>query len=140
MLNKIVLMGRLTAEPELKRTGSGTAVTSFSIAVDRDFKSRNGEKETDFVNCVAWRGTAEFISKHFHKGSMAVVAGSLQSHQYEKNGDKRTAWEVLVESMYFADSKKSESSQQQKDNFASLNSKVNQEFAPIREEDGELPF
>ena len=140
MLNKIVLMGRLTADPELKRTNSGTAVTSFSIAVDRDFKSRNGEKETDFVNCVAWRGTAEFISKHFHKGSMAVVAGSLQSHQYEKNGDKRTAWEVLVESMYFADSKKSESSQQQNDNFASLNSKVNQEFAPISEEDGELPF
>ena len=140
MLNKIVLMGRMTADPELKRTNGGTSVTSFTIAVDRDFKSRNGEKETDFVNCVAWRGTAEFISKNFHKGSMAVVAGSLQSHQYEKNGDKRTAWEVLVESMYFADSKKSESSQQQNDNFASLNSKVNQEFAPISEEDGELPF
>ena len=140
MLNKIVLMGRLTADPELKRTNSGTAVTSFSIAVDRDFKSRNGEKETDFVNCVAWRGTAEFISKHFHKGSMAVVAGSLQSHQYEKNGDKRTAWEVLVESIYFAESRKTDSSQQQNENFASLNSKVNQEFAPISEEDGELPF
>ena len=140
MLNKIVLMGRMTADPELKRTNGGTSVTSFTIAVDRDFKSRNGEKETDFVNCVAWRGTAEFISKHFYKGSMAVVAGSLQSHQYEKNGDKRTAWEVLVESMYFADSKKSESSQQQNDNFASLSNKVNQEFAPISEEDGELPF
>ena len=140
MLNKIVLMGRMTADPELKRTNGGTSVTSFTIAVDRDFKSRNGEKETDFVNCVAWRGTAEFISKNFHKGSMAVVAGSLQSHQYEKNGDKRTAWEVLVESMYFADSKKSESSQQQNDNFASLSNKVNQEFAPISEEDGELPF
>ena len=139
MLNKIVLMGRLTADPELKRTNSGTAVTSFSIAVDRDFKSRNGEKETDFVNCVAWRGTAEFISKHFHKGSMAVVAGSLQSHQYEKNGDKRTAWEVLVESIYFAESRKTDS-HQQNENFASLNSKVNQEFAPISEEDGELPF
>lgn len=126
MLNKIVLMGRLTADPELKRTNGGTSVTSFTLAVDRDFKSQSGEKQTDFVNCVAWRGTAEFISKHFHKGSMAVVAGSLQSHQYEKNGDKRTAWEVLVESMYFADSKKSESSQQQNDNFASLSNKVNQ--------------
>ena len=139
MLNKIVLMGRLTADPELKRTNSGTAVTSFTIAVDRDFKSRNGEKETDFVNCVAWRSTAEFISKHFHKGSMAVVAGSLQSHQYEKNGDKRTAWEVLVESIYFAESRKTDSNQQN-ENFASLNSKVNQEFAPISEEDGELPY
>ena len=140
MLNKIVLMGRMTADPELKRTNGGTSVTSFTIAVDRDFKSRNGEKETDFVNCVAWRGTAEFISKHFHKGSMAVVAGSLQSRQYDKNGEKRTVWEVLVDNIYFADSKKSDSSQQQKDNFDSLSNKVNQEFEPISEEDGELPF
>lgn len=140
MLNKIVLMGRMTADPELKRTNGGTSVTSFTIAVDRDFKSRNGEKETDFVNCVAWRGTAEFISKHFHKGSMAVVAGSLQSRQYDKNGEKRTVWEVLVDNIYFADSKKSDSSQQQNENFASLSNKVNQEFSEIGEEDGELPF
>ena len=140
MLNKIVLMGRLTADPELRRTNGGTSVTSFTLAVDRDFKSQSGEKQTDFINCVAWRGTAEFISNHFHKGSMAVAAGSLQSRQYEKNGDKRTVWEVLVENIYFGDSKKSDSSQQQNENFASLNSKVNQEFAPISEEDGELPF
>lgn len=140
MLNKIVLMGRMTADPELKRTNGGTSVTSFTIAVDRDFKSRNGEKDTDFVNCVAWRGTAEFISKHFHKGSMAVVAGSLQSRQYDKNGEKRTVWEVLVDNIYFADSKKSDSSQQQNENFASLSNKVNQEFSEIGEEDGELPF
>ena len=140
MLNKIVLMGRMTADPELKRTNGGASVTSFTIAVDRDFKSRNGEKETDFVNCVAWRGTAEFISKHFHKGSMAVVAGSLQSRQYDKNGEKRTVWEVLVDNIYFADSKKSDSSQQQNENFASLNNKMNEEFSEIGEEDGELPF
>ena len=140
MLNKIVLMGRMTADPELKRTNGGTSVTSFTIAVDRDFKSRNGEKETDFVNCVAWRGTAEFISKHFHKGSMAFVAGSLQSRQYDKNGEKRTVWEVLVDNIYSADSKKSDSSQQQNENFASLNNKMNEEFSEIGEEDGELPF
>ena len=137
MLNKIVLMGRLTADPELRRTNGGTSVTSFTLAVDRDFKSQSGEKQTDFINCVAWRGTAEFISKHFHKGSMAVAAGSLQSRQYEKNGDKRTVWEVLVENIYFGDSKKSDSSNQQYGSVKQESSEIGEE---IGEEDGELPF
>ena len=77
MLNKIIIMGRLTRDPELRRTGSGTAVTSFSLAVDRDFKSQSGEKETDFIDVVAWRSTAEFVSKYFTKGRMAVVEGRL---------------------------------------------------------------
>lgn len=133
MLNKCVIMGRLTAAPELKNTSNGTAVVSFTLAVDRDYSGKDKEKQTDFISCVAWRHTAEFISKYFHKGSMAVVAGSLQSRQYEKNGDKRTAWEVLVENIYFADSKKADSSHQNQDS-------ANQGFTELNDDDGELPF
>lgn len=86
MLNRIVLMGRLTSDPELRRTGSGTAVSSFSIAVDRDFKGQSGEKETDFIDIVAWRNTAEFVSKYFTKGRMAVVEGRLQDPRLEGQG------------------------------------------------------
>ena len=90
MLNKIIIMGRLTRDPELRRTGSGTAVTSFSLAVDRDFKSQSGEKETDFIDVVAWRSTAEFVSKYFTKGRMAVVEGRLQIRDWtDKDGGKR---------------------------------------------------
>ena len=90
MLNRIILMGRLTRDPELRRTGSGTAVTSFSLAVDRDFKSQSGEKETDFIDIVAWRSTAEFVSKYFTKGRMAVVEGRLQLRDWtDKDGGKR---------------------------------------------------
>ena len=107
MLNRIVLMGRLTHDPELRRTGSGTAVTSFSLAVDRDFKSQSGEKETDFIDIVAWRNTAEFVSKYFTKGRMAVVEGRLQIRDWtDKDGGKRRSAEVIADNVYFGDSKR----------------------------------
>lgn len=108
MLNHIVLMGRLTTDPELKQTPNGVSVTSFSIAVDRNYQAKGAaERETDFISCVAWRQTAEFISKYFGKGRMIALEGSLQSRQYEdRDGNKRTLFQVLVEHAYFADSKK----------------------------------
>ena len=109
MLNRIVIGGRLTADPELRRTQSGTAVASFTLAVDRDFKNQNGEKETDFINCVAWKGSAEFASNYFSKGRMAVVDGRLQMRDWtDKDGNKRRSFDVVVQSMYFCDSKKDE--------------------------------
>ena len=117
MLNRIILMGRLTRDPELRRTGSGTAVTSFSLAVDRDFKSQSGEKETDFIDIVAWRSTAEFVSKYFTKGRMAVVEGRLQIRDWtDKDGGKRRSAAPS--------------------NFSAGGS----DFAEIGEDDGELPF
>ena len=107
MLNRIILMGRLTRDPELRRTGSGTAVTSFSLAVDRDFKSQSGEKETDFIDIVAWRNTAEFVSKYFTKGRMAVVEGRLQLRDWtDRDGNKRRTAEVIADNVYFGDSKR----------------------------------
>ena len=107
MLNKIIIMGRLTRDPELRRTGSGTAVTSFSLAVDRDFKSQSGEKETDFIDVVAWRSTAEFVSKYFTKGRMAVVEGRLQLRDWtDRDGNKRRTAEVIADNVYFGDSKR----------------------------------
>jgi len=107
MLNKIFIMGRLTRDPELRRTQSGTAVTSFSLAVDRDFKSQSGEKETDFIDVVAWRSTAEFVAKYFTKGRMAVVTGRLQIRNWtDKEGNKRRSAEVVADNVYFGDSKR----------------------------------
>ena len=108
MLNHIVLMGRLTRDPELRRTGTGIAVASFSIAVDRDFGSKEtGEKETDFIDIVAWRNTAEFVSKYFTKGRMAVVSGRLQIRNWnDKDGNKRRSAEVVANNVYFGDSKR----------------------------------
>lgn len=136
MLNKIILMGRLTRDPELRHTGSGTAVASFSLAVDRDFKNQSGEKETDFIDIVAWRNTAEFVSKYFSKGRMAVVEGRLQIRDWtDKEGGKRRSAEVIAESVYFGDSKKESSGS----SYAAPSS-TDQDFAEIGEEDGELPF
>ena len=141
MLNKVVLMGRLTKDPELRRTGSGTAVTSFSLACDRDFKSLSGDKETDFIEVVAWKNTAEFVSKYFSKGRMAVVEGRLQIRDWtDKAGSKRTTAEVVADNVYFADSKRSESNDNQKENFNALSGRVSDDFVPASEEDGELPF
>ena len=107
MLNKICLMGRLTADPELRHTGSDTPVTSFTLAVDRDFKNQSGEKETDFIDVVAWRGTAEFVSRYFTKGRMAVVEGRLQIRNWtDKDGGKRRSAEVVAENVYFGDTKR----------------------------------
>ena len=109
MLNTIILMGRLVADPELRSTTNGVAVCAFRIAVDRDYSGGNGaEKQTDFIDIVAWRQTAEFISRYFSKGRMIVVKGSLQSRKYQdKNGNNRVAWEVQTESVWFGDSKNS---------------------------------
>ena len=108
MLNHITIMGRLTRDPELRRTGSGIAVASFTVAVDRDFASReSGERETDFIDCVAWRQTGEFVSKYFTKGRMAVVSGRLQIRSWtDKDGNKRRTAEVVADNVYFGESKR----------------------------------
>jgi len=132
MLNKIILMGRLTRDPELRRTQSGTAVVSFSIAVDRDYKTQGGEKETDFIDIVAWRSTAEFVSKYFTKGRMAVVEGRLQIRDWtDRDGGKRRSAEVVADSVYFGDSKRSGSDTPAAD----------RELEEVPDEEkGELPF
>ena len=108
MLNHITIMGRLTRDPELRRTGSGIAVASFTLAVDRDFSPKDGgERETDFIDCVAWRQTGEFVSKYFTKGRMAVVSGRLQIRNWnDKDGNKRRSAEVVADNVYFGDSKR----------------------------------
>lgn len=106
MLNHITIMGRLTRDAELRRTGSGVAVASFTVAVDRDY-SQDGQKETDFIDCVAWRGTGEFVSRYFAKGSMIVVSGRLQIRTWtDKDGNKRKAAEVVADEVYFGEGKK----------------------------------
>lgn len=112
MLNHIVLMGRLTRDPELRRTPSGVAVASFSIAVERDFASQGGERQTDFIDIVAWRNTAEFVSKYFFKGSMAVVSGRLQIRDWtDREGGKRRSAEVVADNVYFGESKRDRDAQ-----------------------------
>lgn len=107
MLNKIFIMGRLTRDPELRRTQNGTAVAGFALAVDRDFKNADGTKETDFIEVVAWRSSAEFVSKYFAKGRMAIVEGRLQIRDWQdKDGNKRRNAEVVADNVYFGDSKK----------------------------------
>ena len=109
MLNHITIMGRLTRDPEVRRTGSGVAVASFTVAVDRDFSSRD-EKETDFIDCVAWRSTGEFVGKYFSKGSMAVVSGRLQIRSWtDKDGNKRRSAEVVADNVYFGESRREHS-------------------------------
>ena len=133
MLNKIILMGRLTRDPELRQTQSGTKVASFSLAVDRDFAGQDGKRETDFIDCVAWRGTGEFAAKYFTRGQMAAVEGRLQVRDWtDKDGNKRSSTEVLADSVYFGDSKRSESDTQE-----AAGSEL-QELPD--EEKGEIPF
>ena len=108
MLNHVILQGRLTKAPELRQTQGGVSYTTFTIAVDRDFKS-NGQKETDFINCSAWRQTAEFLSRFFGKGRMVLLEGRIEVRSYQdKDGNKRTAWDVVADRVYFGDSKPSE--------------------------------
>lgn len=151
MLNHIVLMGRLVANPELRHTGNGISVVSFTIAVDRDYADKqSGQKETDFVDIVAWRNTAEFVSKYFSKGRMAVVSGRLQMRKWEdKEGHKRTSAEVLAESVYFGDSKKDDQGGTydnrpyvgggRKANDTEMDAMTG-EYPVVDDEDGELPF
>ena len=157
MLNKIFIMGRLTRDPELRRTQSGTPVTSFSLAVDRDFKSQSGEKETDFIDVVAWRSTAEFVAKYFTKGRMAVVEGRLQMRDWtDKDGNKRRSAEVVADNLYFGDSRRDNGGEG--GSYTGGNSGYSAPaytapaggysapvggpsgFAEIDEEDGDLPF
>lgn len=107
MLNWIVLQGRVTRDPELRKTGDGTSVTTFTVAVDRDYNS-GGEKQTDFFTVISWRGTADFVCKYFRKGSMIVVGGRLQARAYEKGGTKRTAYEIVTDRVYFGGDKRPE--------------------------------
>ena len=164
MLNRIILMGRLTRDPELRRTQSGTAVASFTLAVDRDFKDKqSGEKTTDFIDIVAWRQTGEFVHRYFSKGRMAVVEGRLQMRDWtDKDGNKRRAAEVIADSVYFGDSKRDAdadththtdaySAQRQSygNSYAApaapaynaYTAPVGQDhFAELSDDDGELPF
>ena len=146
MLNHIVLMGRLTRDPELRRTGSGVAVASFTLAVDRDYAAQGAEKETDFVDIVAWRNTAEFVSKYFAKGRMAVVTGRLQIRNWQdKEGNKRRSAEVVADNVYFGDSKRDGASggdyapPAYGSPASTYSAPAGGGFAEI-EEDGELPF
>ena len=135
-MNHISIMGRLVRDPELRHTQSGTPVVSFTLSVDRDFKTQSGEKETDFIDVVAWRSTAEFVSKYFSKGRMAIVAGRLETRNWkDKEGNSRKAVEVVAESVYFGDSKKESSG-----GAGGYDLPTAGGFAEINEEDGDLPF
>ena len=142
MLNHITVMGRLTRDVELRRTNSGVAVASFTVAVDRDFADKqSGEKETDFIDCVAWRQTGEFVSKYFSKGRMAVVSGRLQIRSWtDKDGNKRRTAEIVADNVYFGDSKSD--TQNQNNGYTGFvkSENVPNNFATIAEPDEELPF
>lgn len=147
MLNRWIGMGRLARDPELRRTQSGTAVASFSIAVDRDFKSQDGERETDWIDIVAWRSTAEFVSKYFTKGSSIVVEGRLQIRSYtDKEGNKRRVAEIVADNVYFGGSKKEDGgtggtskSQGQMDQEPEYDD-PGANFEEIEGDDEEMPF
>jgi single-strand DNA-binding protein len=138
-MNLAILVGRLTADPELKKTPNGVSVATFSVAVDRRFQS-NGERKADFINCVAWRNTAEFVNSYFTKGRMAVVSGRLQIRSWtDKDGNKRKSAEVVADNVYFADSKKEETSGSNFQNFTPASEPL-QDFAVVDGDDSELPF
>ena len=152
MLNHIIIMGRLTRDPELRYTQSQTPVASFSVAVDRDFGGRDGaEKQTDFIDCVAWRQTAEFVSKYFSKGSMAVVSGRLQLRDWtDRDGGKRRSAEVVADNVYFGESRRrdgeggdsrgSSNSYEAPKRTGSAPAAAPSAFAELDDGDGELPF
>ena len=149
MLNHIVIMGRLTRDPELRRTGSGVAVTSFSVAVDRDFSNKeSGERETDFIDCVAWRQTGEFVSRYFTKGRMAVVSGRLQIRNWQdKEGNKRRSAEVVADNVYFGESKRDSMASSGFDQTpppvsyqAPANPAASSDFSTLMDDDPDLPF
>ena len=149
MLNHITIMGRLTRDPELRYTQSQTPVASFTLAVDRDFGGRDGgERQTDFIDCVAWRQTAEFVSKYFAKGSMAVVSGRLQIRDWiDNSGSKRRNAEVVVENIYFGESKRREGGETRMESRPAYGSAESvspamgeSSFGELRDDDGELPF
>ena len=153
MLNHITIMGRLTRDPELRTTQAGVSVTSFTVAVDRDFGGRDGgERQTDFIDCVAWRSTGEFVSKYFHKGSMIVVSGRLQSRKWQdRDGNNRTSWEINADNVYFGESRRDGDSS--RDSYSnntysssydsgrsSAPAPASNAFVELDDGDGELPF
>ena len=148
MLNHIIIMGRLTRDPELRRTGSGIAVTSFTLAVDRDFKSNGSEKETDFIECVAWRNTGEYVGKYFTRGRMAVVSGRLQIRSWtDKDGNKRRTAEVIADNVYFGDSRNDSASSKTTESgnyaghtYSAPECPPQSEFALLEDDDAQLPF
>ena len=131
MLNRVTLQGRLVADPELRHTQNGTPVASFRLAVDRDYKGKNGEKDTDFINCVAWRGVAEFAAKYFQKGRMALVVGRLQMREYtDRDGNRRYITEAVADNIYFCDSRRNGAS----------SDPPGAEWSEVDDDGGELPF
>lgn len=145
MLNRIVIMGRLARDPELRRTQSGTPVATFTLAVDRDFKDKNtGERATDWIDVVAWRGTGEFVSRYFTRGRMAVVEGRLQLREWtDKDGNKRRSAEVAADSVYFGDSKRDGDSANTSGNYQTPDYGVpsgQDQFAEPADDGGDLPF
>ena len=145
MLNHITLMGRLVNDPELRRTGTGIAVTTFRIAVDRDFAPKDGgERKADFITCVAWRQTGEFISKYFSKGRMIVVDGRLEMRDWtDKEGNKRTTAEVIVDNAYFGDSKRdgdNGGASYAGPTYAAPAAAPASDFAMLDDDDAQLPF
>lgn len=135
MLNKVFLQGNLATEPDIRHTQNGTAVSSFRLAVNRDFKSQDGTRETDFINIVAWRGAAEFVGKYFSKGQQAVIEGRLQVREYtDRDGNKRHVTEVVANNIYFSGQRRGNPM------TADLPEGEPPDFAPLSENDGELPF
>ena len=153
MLNKTIVMGRLTADPELRHTANNVAVTTFRIAVDRNYTPKGAERQTDFINIVAWRNTADFVSRSFHKGQLVALEGSIQTRSYTDNqGNNRTAFEVVADQVYFAESRNSSSQNPSASSFApppafdeppkgaSFSVGDIGDFEEIDTDDGELPF
>ena len=138
MLNHITAAGRLTKDPELRRTQNGVAVASFTIACDRDIKDASGNKQPDFIDCVAWRNTAEFVDKYFTRGRMVIVSGRLQTREWtDKNGNKRRNAEILAESVYFGDSKRSGENTEKNETKEAAQTV---DFDQVEIDDDELPF
>ena len=140
MLNKIIVCGRLVRDPENRKTASDVSMTTFTVAVERDFK-QGDEKVSDFIDCVAFRYTADFIAKNFTKGRMICVVGSLQSRKYDdKDGNKRTAWSIAVENAYFADIKPTTATAAPSGSAPAETAAAAGDFAEISNSDGDLPF
>lgn len=140
MLNHITIMGRLTRDPDLRHTQSGAAVAGFSLAVERDFKGDTGGRETDFIDCVAWRSTAEFVSKYLSKGRMAIVDGRLQMRDWtDRDGNKRRSAEVVADHVYFGDSKREAGTSQGQITAYQTSGEVDA-FEELIDDDGEIPF
>ena len=143
MLNRAILMGRLTKDPEFKQTPNNVSVATFSLAVDRNYQSDKDNKQTDFINIVAWRHTAEFVSKYFTKGQLVAVEGSIQTRSYQdKDGNNRTVFEVVADQVYFAEKKQNGNNQSQSESSAKDSFPVGGlgDFEEFEDSDGELPF